>query len=351
MNTNTIRLMFATAASAVLISFVGGCNSGTDPELESARAEAARLANELESAKADVEKLQEENQKLELSKLETANQQMKEKFANDNQKQQELTQLKSENRQLTGQVEALQRSLEGVKEELVNVSRRPVKSQKRTDTVGATGDGTPPLAVKLKPLPEVVKEDGKQCKECTNAKLGTLKNGRLVACSAVMCTDGFLRKRVPKVPGSKTKILVRFPCPTCLGFTKVPCGTCREKDHKFGLNQQYVIAEYLKKGKILWIEGLSFTRDLSSARGRFSRAKTGSSEARSARSDIDRITLKIENHRKKHLENNYAIVGVFRQQLELLLRNVPRSEQPVLRDKAIKAIDLFSEAYVKGYYY
>ena len=55
--------------------------------------------------------------------------------------------------------------------------------------------------------------------------------------------------------------------------------------------------------------------------------------------------------RKRHLENNYAIVAVFKQQLELCLRNVPRTEQPVLRSRAMKAIEAFTEAYNKGYYY
>ena len=118
-----------------------------------------------------------------------------------------------------------------------------------------------------------------------------------------------------------------------------------------------MIAGYLKQGKILWIESLSLNRDLNLAKGRLSTAlrekKTSTRESLISltQNEIKMLTPRLEKLRKRYLENNYAIVAVFRQQLELCLRNVPRKEQPALRSKAIKAIDLFSAAYNKGYYY
>ena len=353
MNVAEIRLVFTAAFFAAIVSFLPGCNSGGGPELDAAKAESDRLATELRAVQSDVEKLRDENRKLELSKLKSANEQMKEQFASDGKRQQELTRLETENRRLGGQVETLQRSLTDVKEELVSASRKNSRSAARAGGAESVKKAAESLVVQLKPLPEKIDEDGLECKECTNAKLGTLKNGRLISCVGEMCDQGFLRRRVSKVPGGKTKIQVRFPCPTCLGMTRIPCGTCRKKDYEFGMAQQNVIAGYLKQGKILWIESLGVSRELNGARGRLRTAISDddTSGRRSSESQIRMYTQRFEKLQKKYLENNYAIVAVFRQQLELCLRNVPRKEQPSLRSKAITAIDLFSAAYNKGYYY
>jgi hypothetical protein len=114
-----------------------------------------------------------------------------------------------------------------------------------------------------------------------------------------------------------------------------------------------VITEYLKLGRVMWIEYLSVERDLANARRQRADAirEDESSARRAAEKKIELITPRLEKLRKRYLENNYAIVAVFKQQLELCLRNVPRTEQPALRTRALKAIGAFSEAYNKGYYY
>ncbi len=324
---------------ATVVLSLAGCPSAGDSDAErsatlEAKSEVSRLETERTRLKSEVAKLEEENRQLKVAKLEEANRRLKKDLDSDRKDQQAQTSLEETNRQLVTRVEEMQQSARTLRQELTAV-RRPIGKVPR----GGFKPDAPSEAVVLKPLPEKIEEDDSLCKECTNPELGTLKNGRLIGCDAQNCDVGILRRRVNRSANSKSKISVKFPCPTCLGLTRIPCGTCRKTDHEFSRNQANVITGYLKLGRVMWIEYLSVERDLAVAR-----------QIR-AESKIELITPRLERLRKRYLENNYAIVAVFKQQLELCLRNVPRTEQPVLRTRALKAIEAFSEAYNKGYYY
>jgi hypothetical protein len=324
---------------ATVVLSLAGCPSagGSDAErlaTSEAKAEVSSLETETTRLKSEVAKLEEENRQFNVAKLEEENRRLKKEFSSEREDKQAEASLKEINRRLTTQVADLQLDLDDLRVQIA-AAERPTGKVPRA---GFKPDA-PGVAIVLKPLPEEIEEDGSQCKECTNPELGTLKNGRLIACDAQDCDVGILRRRVKRSANSKLRISVQFPCPTCLGLTRIPCGTCRKIDHEFSRNQANVITGYLKAGRILWIEYLSVKRDLAIAK-----------QARSERK-IELITPRLEKLRKRYLENNYAIVAVFKQQLELCLRNVPRTEQPALRSRALKAIDAFSEAYNKGYYY
>lgn len=195
-----------------------------------------------------------------------------------------------------------------------------------------------PAGFRLKSLPLMIKDDGLACKDC--------EKSRLVKCENEKCRVGFVRT---KIRGKRfTK---RFPCQICLGLTVTPCGSCRKREYDHTLAQSVVIGRFLKKGREIWIEFLPLQREVLVARATLNNKSSSSKEKKAATAAIQRVGPKLTVVGKKNLEVQQAIVGVFRQQLELCLRSTPKTQRSVLRDRGLKAIENFVVLYNLGYYY
>ena len=223
----------------------------------------------------------------------------------------------------------------------IAVASRDAKPNLPEDKADAK-DESPEKKPTLKSLPAVVKEDGSECEEC--------RKTRLVKCENKKCKVGFVRLKI-----NRRRFHKRFPCAICLGLFLSPCETCRDRDYKHALGQAEEIGKHLKRGRVVWIEFLSLRREQQLAIAMFKRkggdAKQAEARRRAAERRIKEIMPLMEVVQKKNLKVHQAIVAVFNQQLELCLRNAPKSQRSDLRERSRKAIKGFIELFNLGYYY
>jgi outer membrane murein-binding lipoprotein Lpp len=322
--------------SVSLLSLSVGCSGPVtddqqNSQIEDAQAQIARL-------KTEISQLEAKEKQSQVEALKKQNQ-LDRKTGED---QLQLSLLKQENDQLKSETLRLQGRLDEAAVRDRTIAGPPPGPKREVPKDNPTPGGGPNVAQVN--LPPEIKEDGSECKDCATPFVG-----RLTKCVDGKCIQGFISLRV-RTNATRSKVPVKFPCPTCMGLGRMPCVSCREADHGFVQEQRKRVGLKIKEDRTTWIKIVGMNRQISAARSGLASAKKDS-ERRIYAGQISSAEAQISKMNEKRLEIVYAIGEIYNVAFKASLRNIPTSEHPALKRKGAKTIDRFNELFIRGFYH
>lgn len=337
-------IALCTVILAVCLSLQAGCSGQVSASQQGQQlADAREKIDRLETV---ISRLEAKEKKSQVEYLKKQNQHEKE----SGQSRLQLGLLQQENDQLKRQTGDLKNRLDMAERKLVGtrptefVPQGPRDENPETDLAGPKNAGAERPGDGGKQQLRKNDEDADECKDCAKPFVG-----RLTKCIDGNCVLGFVSHRVFSHK-LRTKVSVKFPCPSCMGLGRMPCLTCREKDHGFVLSQVHQVSAMIKKDKTEWIRVVGLYRQLSVARAGLARSKKAG-ERSVYLGQISGIEAQVTKINEKRLEIAYAIGDLYREAFEASLKNIPASEHAALRRKGAKAIDRFNELFIRGFYH
>lgn len=337
-------IVLCTVLSALCLSLQSGCSSQLAASQQGQQlADAKEKIGRLETV---ISRLEDKGKKSQVEHLKKQNQHEKE----NGQNRLQLGLLQQENDQLKRQTDDLKNRLDMAERKLVEAKPTEFVPQRPRGGNPDTGLGDTEIRIAAGPgdagqqRPRKNGKDDAECKDCAKPFVG-----RLTKCIDGNCVLGFVSHRVFSHK-LRTKVSVKFPCPSCMGLGRMPCLTCRDKDHGFVLSQVHRVSAMIKKDKTEWIRVVGLYRQLHVARSGLARSKKAG-ERSLYLGQISGIEAQVTKINEKRLEIAYAIGDLYREAFEASLKNIPASEHAALRRKGAKAIDRFNELFIRGFYH